>query len=70
MRELAELPEEAREQAMSRYRLLEPHLAHGQDLPLIMFKHRPIVPVVARRKDNEGEVRCVHVRELRMRMMV
>jgi putative transposase len=35
MQELAELPDKAREQAMARFRLLEPHLAHGQDLHAI-----------------------------------
>lgn len=32
MQELAELPEKDREQAISRFRLLEPHLSHGQEL--------------------------------------
>jgi putative transposase len=32
MVELAELPEELREQAMARFRLLEPHLTQGREL--------------------------------------
>jgi putative transposase len=32
MKELAELPEEDREQALTRFRLLEPHLLRGQEL--------------------------------------
>jgi putative transposase len=32
MKELDELPEEDRERALTRFRLLEPHLSHGQEL--------------------------------------
>lgn len=50
MKELAELPEGDREQALKRFRLLESHLSHGQELrsvadisgaSLRINKHRP-----------------------------
>jgi hypothetical protein len=51
MRELGELPEEARELAMSRFRLIQPHLE----------KNRPLQIVAA---DGEGPVpNCTAVGE-------
>ena len=75
MQELAELPEEAREQAMTRFRLLEPHLSHAKELRTVavgadvcfrtlqrwvaQYRKFGLVALARRSRDDSGTHRTV-----------
>ena len=78
MRELSDLPEDLREQAMSRFRLLEPHLVQGRELRAVadgsgvcfrtlqrwvaQYRQSGLVALARRQREDRGERRVLSPR--------